>query len=145
MYHGDTCNSTYTINLEQCKFYKTEIKYTQDTSKTDWKNLPEEISRNMICKEIDSRKSNSYVTKYYYHNHDYAFENLIKINIYREKCNKSDTMSIVFPIRISSFVTMVKFGVLYFYPGKYDLTDDMEYKKENGYLNILPKANVLPK
>ncbi|MCX6164612.1 MAG: hypothetical protein NTU73_07080 [Ignavibacteriae bacterium] len=145
MYHGDTCSSTYTISLERCKFYETEIKYTQDTSKIDWKNLPEDISRNMSCKEINNRKNNSYVTDYYYHNHDYAYENLIKINLYREKCGKLDTMVVNFPVKISSFVTMVKFGILYFYPGRFDLTDDMEYIKNNGYLNILPKENILPK
>jgi hypothetical protein len=145
MYHGDTCNSTYTISLERCKFYDADIKYTQDTSRIDWKNLPEDISRKMSCKEISNRENKSYITDYYYQNHDYAFENLIKINIYREKCAKSDTMSIIFPIRISSFVTMVKFGILYFYPGRYDLTDDMEYIKNSGYLNILPKENILPK
>jgi|WetSurMetagenome_2_1015567.scaffolds.fasta_scaffold23499_2 hypothetical protein len=145
MYHGDTCNSKYTISLERCKFYEAEIKYAHDTSKIDWKNLPEYIIRKLSCEEISNRTNNSYVTNYSFHNHDYIYESIIKINVYREKCGKFDTMGVNFPIKISSFVTMVDFGILYFSPGRYDLTDDMVYEMYENHLVIKPKENILPK
>jgi len=145
MYHGDTCNSAYTISLEQCKFYKAKIKFTHDTSKVDWKNLPSDIIKKLSCKEINSLSNQAFITDYYFHNHDFVFENIIRINVYREKCGKYDTMNVNFPVKISSFVTMVDFGILYFSPGRYDLTDDMVYGMDNNHLIIKPKENVLPK
>jgi hypothetical protein len=145
MYHGDTCNSTYTISIERCKFYEAEIKYTHDTSQLDWKNLPGDIIRDLRCKVISNYSNKSYITDYKFQNHDFIYESIIKINIFREKCGKLDTMIISFPIKISSFVTFVDFKTLYFYPGKYDLTDDMVYGMDENHLIIKPKENVLPK
>ncbi|MFA5405307.1 MAG: hypothetical protein WC358_10270 [Ignavibacteria bacterium] len=146
MYDDDTFNSKYTVILERSRYNEADINYRQDTSKIDWKNLPYEISKDLNSKIIYKVENNSFVTDFYYHNQDYAFEYLVSIRIFREKCNKYDTMDLKFPIIISSFVTMVNFGTLYFYPGMYDLTDNMIYTKDvNNYLQIKPKVNILPK
>ena len=145
MYHGDTCDSKYTVILEQCKFKESDINYRQDTSKIDWKNLIEEQYGKLNCKILHTVTNESYVTKFDFRNHDYVFENLIKINIFREKCGKNDTMMISFPIQISSFVTMVNLGTVYFKHGIYDLTGSMNYEKEDNHLIIKPEKNILPK
>jgi|WetSurMetagenome_2_1015567.scaffolds.fasta_scaffold23465_4 hypothetical protein len=146
MSHGDECLSKYTISLERCNFREAEINYSHDTSKVNWNNLPEDILKNINCNELSSVTKKEFIIDYYYHNHDFAFENIIRINVYREKRSQNDTMIVNFPIKISSFVTMVDFGKLYFCPGKFDLTDDMIYEfDDNKYLIIKPKENVLPK
>jgi hypothetical protein len=145
MYDGDTCNSKYSIILKRCEFHKPEIKYSHDSSKIDWKNFPEDTNK-FSCKLLNIYSKQSYVNDYYFRNHDYPFENIIKIEIFREKCDKLDIMYITFPVKIEAFVTMVEFGTVYFSPGKYDLTDNMEYTfNEKGYLVIKPKENILPK
>jgi hypothetical protein len=143
---GDECSSKFTISLERCNFRDAEINYSHDTSKVNWNNLPEDILKSINCKELSSVTKKEFIIDYYCQNHDFAFENIFRIYIYREKCNQYDTMILNFPIKISSFVTMVEFGNLYFCPGKYDLTDDMIYElNDNKYLIIKPKENVLPK
>lgn len=145
MYHGDTCNSRYNVILEQCEFKEADINYRQDTSKIDWKNLTEEQYGKLKCKVLHKVTNESYVTKFDFRNHDFVFENLFKIKIFREKCGKNDTMMISFPIQISSFVTKVILGTVYFKHGIYDMTDMMKYDKEDSYLIIKPKENILPK
>jgi hypothetical protein len=144
MYHGDSCASKYSILIERCKFHEEEIKYDHDTSKIDWKNLPEEIKSYMKCKIVYEDVKEGYVIDGLFRNHDYSFEFLFKIKIYREKCGKKDTMVVSFPVKISSFATMIVFDNLYFSPGMYDLTDDMVYFLNNeGYLIIKPGDNAL--
>lgn len=145
MYHGDTCSSIYTVSLVRCRLNEPDIKYTIDTSKVDWKNLREYVYKDLNCVEIDKFTKNSYVADYYFRNHDYAFESIIKINLYREKCGRLDTMALYFPVKISSFVTSVDFGILYFSPGIYDLTEDMIYVFDSkSCLVIKPNKNILP-
>jgi len=146
MYHGVDCPSTYSILFEQCNFRKANINFSHDTSKIDWNNLPKDISRSLNCEEVNQVINQAYITDYYYSKHDFVFENIFKINVYRDKCGLYDTMVISFPITISSFITMIDFGKLYFYPGNYNLTGKIDYElNDKDYLIIKPKDNILPK
>lgn len=146
MFHGDSCESKYSVYIERCKFHEENINYNHDTSKVDWKNLPVDIKNNMKCKDVYEVIKKGYVIDCLFRNHDYSFEFLFKIKIFRDKCGINDTMLVYFPVKISSFVTMVEFDVLYFSPGVYNLTDDMVYfLNDKGYLIIKPKEDVLPK
>jgi hypothetical protein len=146
MYHGENTVSRYSVFIERCIIRKNNIKYSHDTSTIDWKNLTEEMKSKMLCEDVYKVIKEGYVIDCYFQNHDYPFEYAYNIKIYREKNGEKDSMLVFFPIKISSFVTMIEFGVLYFFPGVYDLTDDMEYSfNNNGYLIIKPKENILPK
>jgi hypothetical protein len=146
MYHGENPISKYTVFIELCKFRDDTIKFSHDTSKVDWKNLPDEIKNMMSCENVFKAYKEGYALDCFFRNHDFAFEYSYKIKIYREKGGEKDSMFVFFPIKISSFVIMVQFGVLYYSPGVYDLTDDMEYSfDESKHLIIKPKDNVLPK
>jgi hypothetical protein len=146
MYHGENSLSKYSVYIERCRFRENVIKFSHDTSTVDWKNLTEEIKSKMLCENVYKVFKEGYVIDCYFRNHDFAFEYTYKIKIYREKSGNKDSMLVFFPIKISSFVTMVEFGVLYYSPGVFDLTDDMEYSLDNGsHLIIKPKDNALPK
>ena len=121
------------------------IRYYRE-SKIDWNNLPDEISKSIICEDVDKVIKKGYITDYYFSKLGFVYENIFKINIYRDKCGKYDTMVVSFPVIISSFFTDIDFGKLYFYPGDYNLTDKIDYEmKDNSFLTLKPKENVLPK
>jgi hypothetical protein len=145
MYHGDTCLSLYKITQEQCKFRDASIKFSHDTSSVDWKNIPDSLTKNLICAENLTITKESYVVNYEYSNQNYAFESLFIFIIQRNKCGKTETMKISFPVIISSFVTFIDLGKIYFVPGEFYLTDELNYSlTQNDYLKITLPENTLP-
>ena len=71
-----------------------------------------------------------------------VWENIYAIRITR---NFSDTMLIVFPVRIKSFVTHINLGIIPFKTGLYDLTDIITYTfKDWLYLEIPANYKWLP-
>jgi len=142
MSHGIDSESTYTIDMEKCEFREEKIDYSHDTSDIDWNNLPDILHYKSVG--ILTRKS--YVLDFNLRNHDYVFENIFIINIYREKGGEYDTMKISLPIKMKSFVTFIDFGKIYFVPGYYNLADKLIYFiDESSYLQITIQENALPK
>ena len=142
MYHGIDSVSTYTISLGLCEFRNVKIDYSHDTSDIDWNNLPDTLH----FRNVGTLTGKSYILDFNIRNHDYAFENIYKINIYREKGGEYDTMIIWFPVKMRSFVTFIDFGKIYFVPGYYNLAGKLIYFiDKNNYLQITLQENTLPK
>ena len=145
MFHGDTCLSVYTIKQQQCEFKRNTLKFTHDTSSIDWKKIPDSLLQKIKCKEVNSITKDSYVIDYFFDRIGYSFENIYRIIISRMKCGKSETMQISFPLKISSFRTIIDLGKIYFVSSEYDITDKLEYSlTKNNYLQINLPENSLP-
>ncbi len=118
-------NDEYVIDVTTCSFsYDPVITsgdywFGKDTSQLDWQNLPDSVLKTMSCK-------NSIVqsTVYESSNQAMVWENIYAIRIVR---NSSDTMLIVFPVKIKSFVTFIDLGSIPFKSGIFDLTNDINY------------------
>ena len=142
MYHGDTCASIYKIMQEQCKNRKSDNHrnwFGHDTSNFDWSKLPLITDKDYSCAIYNENSYKSYVIEYKYGRHDYVFENIFRFTISREKCGNKDTMIFVFPIKISSFETMIDLGRIYFEPGVYNIDEALIYtigKSEDVYITL---------
>jgi hypothetical protein len=131
MYHGDTCQSFYSVQLNQ---FKPKTAFPQsdwssnDTSIFDWWhfNIDEAESEfNKINLITDSLQT--FILKYVYSQDDYVFENVFEIIINRIKCGVNEQMRIFFPVKISSLITDIKLSPVYFIPGDFNLTNDFLY------------------
>lgn len=118
-------NDEYVIDVTTCSFsYEPVVPsgdywFGKDTSLLDWGNLPDSVLKTMSCK-------NSIVNGLAYESSNQAmvWENIYAIRIVR---NLSDTMLIVFPVKIKSFVTFIDLGSIPFKSGIFDLTNDINY------------------
>ena len=148
MYHGDTCESVYTVVQERCLLLnppviKEYIKH--DTSKINWKNTSNILLKSYACMQNDSQVHKAYVFNYKYSGHEYVYENIFRFTIVRQKCGNSDTMRFIFPVKISSFVTYIDLGKVYFSPHDYDFTDNFIYNiDEYNYLHIIWNDEMNP-
>ncbi len=145
MSHGDTCASVYTIKQKQCEFPRNPVKQAHDTSSIDWNNIPDSLFQRIKCDEYNSVTKKSYVIEYIFDRIEYAFEKIYTFIISRIKCGKSETMEIKFPVKIRSFFTTINLGKIYFVPGKYDISEKLEYSlTKNDFLQITLPENSLP-
>ncbi|MDD5361083.1 MAG: hypothetical protein PHN88_03060 [Ignavibacteria bacterium] len=142
--HGDTCSSEYKIDLVQYENKNTDIlanPFGHDSSKYDWSKFNErkdlDFKRSVIC----TASKTTYTMNFKASNQGYIFDNYYEIQITRNKCGKTESMIIRFPIRVSSFVTFVTFIPIYFIPGDFNIDIDIDYTFDNtSYLNLsLPK------
>lgn len=109
--------------------------FDHDTSKLDWQNLSKEFLNSFECRELGSETDSIYV----FGNQMMVYENLAKITIVRTGGGTQDTMSMIFPIKIKSFVTFINIRDIPFNNKTYDMTNDMVYSTEGMYLNIKPR------
>lgn len=147
MYHGDTCQSIYTLTVDQ--FYLKDTEETKrnwfgnDTSQYDWSNFKINETDNFKVKRIAEQTYNAFIFQFLYSQQDYVFENVVLFSVNREKCGNTETMKFYFPIRISSFATSLNLRPVYFKPGVYDLTNALAYhKKDNGFIIITLADNI---
>jgi hypothetical protein len=136
-------NADYKIEVTTCQFeYDPVIPsgdywFGKDTSLLNWDNIPDTMIQKLICNTAETKGSN-----YEYSNQAMVWENICAIKIIR---NLSDTMFIVFPVKIKSFVTFIKLGVIPFKRGLYDLTETITYTfKEWLYLELPENYKWLP-
>lgn len=125
----------YKIEVTTCRFdYEPIVPsgdywFGKDTSQLIWENLPDSMIKKLSCNTTETNGA-------FYENSNQAmvWENIYAIRIVR---NLSDTMLIVFPVKIKSFVTYIKLGGIPFKTGLYDLTNIITYTfKEWLYLEI---------
>lgn len=115
----------YKIEVITCKFeYDPVIPsgdywFGKDTSLLNWDNLPDSLIKKLKCSTAEIQGSS-----YENSNQAMVWENIYAIKIFR---NSTDTMLIVFPVKIKSFVTYIKLGSIPFKTGLYDLTDIITY------------------
>lgn len=128
----------YKIDVTTCKFeYTPEVPsgdywFGKDTSLLDWENLPDSMIMKLSCNTADKTG-----LKYAYSSQSMVWENIFAIKIVR---NNTDTMLIVFPVKIKSFVTYIDLGSIPFITGIFDLTDIISYSF-NQWLHIGIPAN----
>ncbi len=139
MYHGDTCKSVFflTINKYERADGKSIIKTLgRDTSKYDWSDFPYRKDVDFTRKVLHEAKKETYVMDVAISNQDYAYENAFGISISRLKCDVTEYMTIYFPVTISSFVTFINLGTVYFRPGEYWLLEDLKYSTNGKEMHI---------
>ncbi len=136
-------SSSYTTSVTTCRFnYEPVIPsgdywFGRDTSQLDWQNLPDSLLKTMTC--INSEINGP---SYESSNQSMVWENIYAIKIVR---NSSETMMIVFPVKIKSFVTFMDLGNIPFKTGIFDLTDDIVYSYSEGLRLKVPEGyNWLP-
>ncbi len=61
----------------------------------------------------------------------HAYECVSNVTIIQTGSETSDTMRIVFPLKVESFVTIVELMDIEFKPGVYDLSDGFDYDTSN--------------
>lgn len=133
----------YKIELTTCRFdYDPMIPsgdywFGKDSSQLNWDSLPDSLIKKLECSTAETQGS-----AYEYSNQAMVWENIYAIKIVR---NITDTMLIVFPVKIKSFVTYIKLGSIPFKTGLYDLTDIITFTfKEWLYLEIPNNYEWLP-
>ena len=136
-------NDDYVIDVTSCQFdYDPVIPsgdywFGRDTSRLDWQNLPDSVLKTISC--VNYVKNGSV---YENSNQAMVWENIYAIRIVR---NSSDTMLIVFPVKIKSFVTFMDLGNIPFKTGIFDLTNDIVYSYNQGLKLEIPVGyNWLP-
>ncbi|MBL8016744.1 MAG: hypothetical protein JNK43_05695 [Ignavibacteria bacterium] len=136
-------NDEYVIDVTSCQFdYDPVVPsgdywFGRDTSRLDWKNLPDSVLKTISC--VNFVKNGSV---YENSNQAMVWEIIYAIKIVR---NSSDTMMIVFPVKIKSFVTFMDLGNVTFKAGIFDLTDDIVYSYNQGLKLEIPVGyNWLP-
>ncbi len=136
-------NDEYVIDVTTCSFsYDPVIPsgdywFGKDTSRLNWQDLPDSVLKTMSCR-------NALVKSAVYESSNQAmvWENIYAIRIVR---NSSDTMLIVFPVKIKSFVTFINLGNIPFKAGSYDLTDVIVYSFNQWLKLEIPESyNWLP-
>lgn len=139
MYHGDTCKSVFSLSMNKYEITgsKNIIKtFGRDTSKYDWSYFPYNKDFDFTKKVFYETKKETYVMDVALSNQDYAFENAFGISISRLKCDVTEFMTIYFPVTISSFVTFINLGTVYFKPGEYWLLDDLKFSTNGKEMHI---------
>jgi len=137
---GEMNLPAFDITVETCSFeYKPDVLsgdywFGKDTSQLNWNNLPDSMYNVLSC--IESKKlGDSYDNS----NQDMVWENIYKIRIVK---NNRDTMTVVYPVLIKSFVTFMDLGKIPFTKGYFELTRDMVYSSDK-YLSITLPENYV--
>lgn len=140
----EAASHTYTISRQVCEFDYTPVInsgdywFGKDTSMLNWNSLPDTMYKLLKCG--DESLGNGMI--YENSNQAMVWENIYKFKIIRTGKNTgtSDTMTIVFPVLLKSFVTFIKLGTIRFAPGYYEPIYDFKYSYDE-YLNIkLPEG-----
>ncbi len=118
-----------TIYEKVCEFdYEPKVPsgdywFGLDTSQLNWDALPDSMYKRLNCKEhvIDSQEVN-------YSVQHMAWEEIFRYKIVRiNYLGIADSMTIVFPILVKSFVTFLDLGQISFTPGYFELTGIIKY------------------
>lgn len=134
---ADNANA-YKISLQTCSFVydpvvsSNDYWFGRDTSKLDWDNLPDSMYGKLNCVS-DVQNGNAYKDG----NQAMVWERIYKFTIVQ---NNTDTMTVVFPVLIKSFVTHIKLEGISFAKGYFELTHDMYYSFDDHLHITLPET-----
>lgn len=134
---ADNTNA-YKITLQTCSFNYDPLVgsgdywFGKDTSKLDWDNLPDSMYGKINCAG-DVQNGNAYKDG----NQAMVWERIYKFTIVQ---NNTDTMTIVFPILIKSFVTHIELNGIPFAKGYFELTNEMYYYFDDHLHVTLPET-----
>jgi hypothetical protein len=135
---GDNYTYRYFHTICQPKEWSTRgDTFDHDTSRLSWDNLSIEYLSGLECKDLESESDSIY----FYGNQMMVYENIMKVTVVRSGAGAADTMRMIFPVKIKSFVTYINITNIPFYNKTYDLTNDMEYSIKGMYLSIKPAAD----
>ncbi len=134
----------YSIKEHVCEFdYKPVVRsgnywFGKDTSTLNWNSLPDTIYNTLSCKKVAEVEGKNFK----HGNQQMIWENIFSLTITRQKADrktdelvKYDTMIIVFPVLIKSFVTYFDLGTIAFNKGYYEIIDEFIYDT-NDWLKI---------
>ncbi len=133
-------NLTYTIVERICEFdYKPVVPsgdywFGRDTSVLNWGNLPDTMYNLLKCKDMPAEATKVFEEG----RQSMIWETIFTFNITRHKAGSAeDTMTIVFPILVKSFVTYINLGGIKFKPGYFELTRTLIYNtKDHGTVTL---------
>jgi hypothetical protein len=135
-------NSAYTISERRCSFkYKPVIPsgdywFGKDTSRLNWNNLPDSMYNLLECRDMETVYGKQFIDG----TQSMIWENIFIITVTRQKPGiAADTMTIVFPVLIKSFVTFIDLGNVVFTPGYFELTDNLIYNTNDNVSAALPE------
>lgn len=107
--------------------------FGKDTSKLNWDNLPDSMYGLIKETKVNVQNGNQYKES----NQAMIWERIYKFTIVQ---NNTDTMTIVFPILIKSFVTFIKLENIPFTKGYFELTHDIYYSSDDHLHATLPQT-----
>lgn len=110
--------------------------YESDTSAIEW-NLSAGYIDSLKCSEVKSESDSIYS----YGNKIMVYEYIIKVIVIREREGIRDTMKIIFPVKIRSFVTLVDMTNIPFHSDTYNMANDMVYTVNGMEMTIKPAKN----
>ncbi len=144
----ETKDYIYLIKEHVCKFdYKPVIRsgdywFGKDTSTLNWKSLPDSMYNSLSCKKVTEVEGKNFKNG----NQQMIWEHIFSLTITRQIADskidelvKYDTMIIVFPVLLKSFVTYIDLGAIEFNKGYYELIDEFVYDPNDWLKITLPK------
>lgn len=141
----DGLGSAFEITSQHCEFdYKPFIKsgdywFGKDTSALDWSNLPDSMYSRLECKRNAPVKGDKFTEGI----QSMIWERIFSFSIVRDrKANTADTMIIVFPVLVKSFVTYINLGEIEFKRGYFELTDKLIYNTKDNLVVTLPESFI---
>jgi hypothetical protein len=138
----DGQGSGFETTSQSCDFdYKPFIKsgdywFGKDTSALDWNNLPDSLYSRLECKGNAPVKGDKFTEGI----QSMIWERIFSFTIVRNrKASPADTMIMVFPVLVKSFVTYINLGKIEFKPGYFELTDNLIYNTNDNLVVTLPE------
>lgn len=138
-------NIVYTVSERVCKFdYKPVVPsgdywFGKDTSVLNWNSLADSMYSLLKCTDKPSVKGKEFKDG----EQSMIWETIFTLAITRHKANNpDDTMTIVFPVLVKSFVTFINLGNIEFKPGYFELTDNLIYNTKDNVSVSLPENFV---
>lgn len=138
----DGSGSAFEITSQHCDFnYKPFIKsgdywFGKDTSVLDWNNLADTMYSRLECKRNTPVKGDKFTEGI----QSMIWEWIFSFNIVRNRKAAADTMTIVFPVLVKSFVTFINLGKIEFKQGYFELTDNLIYDSKDNLVVTLPES-----
>ena len=133
----DTDGSEVTsITQKVCHFEYTPVIpsgdywFGKDTSQLNWSNLPDSMYSKLKCGSESMVNSSEFKDANQY----MVWENIYKFTVIN---SNGDTMTIVFPVLVKSFVTHIVLGKIIFQKGYFELINNLRYTyKENLLIDV---------
>lgn len=144
-------NFNYNITAYDVSFQYTPVVpsgdywFGNDTSVLNWNALPDSLINSSSVKKLSSAPGKSFE----YGNQQMVWENIITFIITRQRADTknnepaiTDTMIIVMPVLLKSFVTFIDPGTVPFKKGYYEILSGFIYESSN-WLKITLPANLV--
>ena len=140
-------NYIYTIKEYVCNFaYEPVVPsgdywFGKDTSKLNWRNLPDSLINSLGCKKVNAVEGKTFE----YGNQQMIWEHIITLTITRQNIDLKndepaiyDTMVVVMPVLLKSFVTYIHLGTIPFKEGYFEILSGFIYDSSDWLKITLP-------